>query len=66
MSWEREILLKELFKEAGATDRGQLMNWLQEHGLVSDNCEKLEEVPTTDLLRAKNKIAAKKPRISKP
>jgi uncharacterized protein YfdQ (DUF2303 family) len=63
MSWERDILLKEICREAGTTDQIKLMNWLQDRGLVSDNCEKLEEVPTTDLLRAKNKITARKPKI---
>jgi hypothetical protein len=59
MNHERKIILKSLYAATKQTDQDELMNWLQERGLVSDNCIKLEEVPTTDLFRAMNKISTR-------
>jgi hypothetical protein len=63
MNWERQIILKSLRDAAKEADPDKLMDWLQERGLVADNAAKLEEVPTMDLLRAKNAIDARKARL---
>jgi hypothetical protein len=63
MIWERQIILKSLREAAKESDPDKLMDWLQERGLVADEAVTLEEVPTMDLLRAKNKIDARRARL---
>jgi hypothetical protein len=59
MTWERKILLGDLGRVCGSRDPHILMDWLQERGLVSDEAVKLDDVPTGDLLRAKNRMEQK-------
>jgi len=59
VTWERKILLGDLWRACGSRDPHVVMDWLQERGLVSDEAVKLEDVPTGDLLRAKNHIERK-------
>jgi hypothetical protein len=63
MNWERKTILQALQSTAGTTADDKLLDWLQDHGLVSDNCVRLQEVPTMDLLKAQNKIRNRKPRL---
>jgi hypothetical protein len=63
MNWERQIILKSLREAAKEADPDKLMDWLQERGMVADNAVKLEDVPTIDLLRAKNRIDARRARL---
>lgn len=53
----REILIADLRRKFNVPNNIQLMNALQDHGLVSDGCESIDQVPGCDLIRANNPTA---------
>lgn len=53
----RESAEKELSARTGATTETDLMNALQDRGLVSDNAAHLRDVPTADLIAAEIKLS---------
>lgn len=55
----REKIHQHLRSVWGVTNNTELMNHLQNAGIISDNCVGIEDVPDSDLMRAYNATFAR-------
>lgn len=51
----RELIYQRLRRRWGATNNTELTNHLQNAGQVSDECETIDQVADSDLMRAYNR-----------
>jgi hypothetical protein len=57
---ERKVLAMELYRLTETRTEEDLMNFLQENGLVTDGAEWLRDVASSDLMRARNELMRRK------